>query len=208
MASETQLEPPEGRRVSPWIKVFVVFHIAAITIWALPSPPSGILDGKQRGALGDRLLVFNQLHLKPSPVKYYLMPTGFWQYWDMFSPNPASIDFYGTAEVVFRDGTVRPYQYPRMFLLPLHTKYLKERYRKFYERAHLEANSYLWPTFAQRVALLHFEDPENPPVTVRLTRHWLQVSPPGEPQPTEYREHMYYSHEVDLEQLREAVRRS
>jgi hypothetical protein len=200
MAAKRDQEP--AKTVSPWIKAFVALHILAITVWSLPNAPPGVLLGKNKALGGDAILLFNQRHLKPSPLKYYLLPTGFWQYWDMFSPNPASTDFYGTAEIVYLDGAVEPYQYPRMYVLPLHEKYLKERYRKFYERAHLEANSFLWPAFAQRLALVSFEDPENPPVTVRLTRHWLDVAPPGKPQVPEYASYMYYSHEVDVAQLR------
>ena len=77
-----------------------------------------------------------------SPVKYYLIPTGFWQYWDMFAPNPANIDFYCDAEVTYADGSHRTYTYPRMYKLGIIQKYGMERFRKYYERARDDSYQY------------------------------------------------------------------
>jgi hypothetical protein len=183
-------------KTSPWIKAFVVFHVIAIVSWCIPDPPA-----KPVGT--DHLRVLNTRYLKDSPIKYYLNASGFWQGWDMFSPNPSSVDIYGTADIVYRDGTTKKYQYPRMYLLPLYDKYVQERYRKFYERACLGQYRYLWPIFAQRIALLSYTDSANPPVKVRLHKHSLTIEPPGKPQPTEYTDEMYYSHVVDQARLRE-----
>lgn len=128
--------------------------------------------------VSDGTLYENQVYVKDSPAKFYLLFTGFWQYWDMFSPNPASIDFYGTALVCYKDGTAKNYQFPRMYTMGIPKKYVSERYRKFYERAHTEDDSWIWPIFAQRVALINDYDPNNPPVKIVLTRHWYQIAPP------------------------------
>lgn len=200
---------PPKRRVSPWVKAFVFFHLLAITSWSLPKAPAGSDDlrldnssapAKMRSVgriISNGTLLVNDKYIKTSPTKFYLLFSGFWQYWDMFSPNPASTDFYGTAKITYKDGTVKDYQYPRMYSLGLAEKYVSERYRKFYERAHPEAYQWIWPTFAQRIALKNFKDPANPPVKVVLTRHWLKIEQPGEPPATEYRSYDYFTYDVD-----------
>jgi hypothetical protein len=205
-------------RVSPWVKAFVAFHIVAITIWAIPNPPEGYMNGRitwklQKDSfphlaqsLNDGFRLLNKTYLRPSLVKYYDMPTGVWQYWDMFAPNPSDIDWYGDAEVIYRDGTKRIYTYPRMYTSGIVQKYFMERFRKFYERAHDDAYSYAWPAFAQRVALLATSDPKNPAVEVRLRRHWLQIEPPGKPQPTEYKSAEYFRYPVDDARLQRDLR--
>lgn len=194
---------------APWyVKAFVLIHLICITVWAIPNPPEPVLNGKVAPVGSDHILVANHKYLKPFPPLYaYLFTTGFWQYWDMFAPNPAQTDFYGTAEVIYKDGSKKPYQYPRIFLLPIPEKYPNERYRKYFERAHLEAHTYLWPQFALRVAYL-MDDPKNPPVTVRLTRHWRPVTPPGTPEQANYNSYMYFEYAVDqraLEQMRKSL---
>jgi hypothetical protein len=118
----------------------------------------------------------------------------------MFSPNPAQIDFWSDAEVIYRDGTRKHYQYPRIYLMPIPEKYPNERFRKFFERANDDNYPYLWPQFGLRIAYLH-DDPKNPPVKVRLTRHWRQVAPPGKPQPKDYNHYMYFEYTVDQGKL-------
>src|ERR1041385_7538633 len=140
---------PPGKRVSVFVKLFIAFHVMAIVSWALPPPPQNedLAINRQSPKLfaqslgrfvSDGTLHFNQHFIKTSPVRIYLMYTGFWQYWDMFSPNPASIDFYGTATITYKDGSTKPYTFPRMYEMCIPKKYVSERYRKFYERAHVE----------------------------------------------------------------------
>ncbi|MGV3615984.1 MAG: hypothetical protein ACO1SV_11675 [Fimbriimonas sp.] len=192
------------KKNAPWyVKAFVVVHLVCITAWSLPHPPEGIAKGTSTPVGSDWLLVWNEKYLKSfQPLFAYLFVTGTWQYWDMFSPNPSRTDIWVDAEVIYRDGTRKPYQYPRIYLLPIPSKYANERFRKFYERVNEDKYSYLWPQFAQRIAYLN-DDPKNPPVTIRLTRHWLDISPPGKPQPTEYNSKMYFEYAVDQAKLAE-----
>jgi len=187
---------------APWyVKAFVVFHLIAITIWALPNPPANVQSGEQKPIYSDYLLFWNWKWLKPlTPVQVYNSTTGFWQYWDMFAPNPASTDIYCDAEVVFKDGTKKHYQYPRMYLLGIGQKYVNERYRKYFERVNQEQYSYLWPLFAQRIAYLN-DNRQNPPVTVRLKRYWRPVAGPGMVQQPDYNSYLFYEHAVDRRQL-------
>ena len=181
----------------------------AITIWAIPNPPDAIMNGRIpwrvqtdsfphfAQSINDGVRLLNKNRLRTSFIKYYDMPTGVWQYWDMFAPNPADIDWYGDAEVIYRDGTKRIYNYPRMYNYGIVQKYFMERFRKYYERAHDEQYGYAWPAFAQRVALLSTTDPKNPVVEVHLRKHWLVIQPPGKPQPTEYKSEEYFRYPVD-----------
>lgn len=209
---------PSRKRVSVFIKIFVAFHLIAITSWSMPPPPkdakfeidrrSPIQAAQSVGRIiSDGSLYANRKYVKDSPVKFYLLFSGFWQYWDMFSPNPSNIDFYGTASITYQNGKTELYEFPRMYTMGIPQKYVSERYRKFYERAHTEDDKWLWPTFAQRVALINFTDPTNPPVKVTLTRHWLRIAPPpgygkpGEVQETEYHSYDYFKYDVDEARL-------
>ena len=214
-------EPAEEhspKNVSVWIKLFVLMHAVAIISWSLPNPPPAVSSGQKKlgidtrsgrhfvqsagSFVSDGLLYVNQQYVRSSPLRFYSLSTGFWQYWDMFSPNPANTDYYGSAEITYQDGTVKNVEYPRVYSASIPVKYLRERYRKFYERAHLDSNRYLWPTFGQALALMHYEDAKNPPVKVKLTRHWFPIPGPGEPPRTSYNSYTYYTHIVDLPKLR------
>lgn len=189
-----------------WVKVFVVLHLLAITIWTIPTPGQQYLTGRlkpeDRAGIGgyvDRFLVANEAYGKRGPVRFYVQATGFWQYWDMFSPNPASIDYYCTVTLQYKDGTTKEYQYPRVYLLSIYQKYAAERYRKFFERA--RDLDYLFKPFAQHVAALNTTDKSNPVVHVDLHVHSQQIAPPGKPQPTEYADKTYYQGNIDQAQL-------
>ena len=225
IGNEATTHPP--RKVSIWVKLFVAFHVIAITVWAIPNPPNPLpkelssktrlklnaaslgtmLSSLQRDAhieavrINDGIRIYNLNELKSSPLKYYVLSTGFWQYWDMFAPNPADTDYYGTAIVIYKNGAEKTYQYPRMYKLSIPVKYEKERFRKFYERAHGDADQFLWPYFAQHIALIMDTNPKNPPVEVKLIRHWQVVSAPGKPQPKHYKHYQYFDYPVNQRRL-------
>jgi hypothetical protein len=212
--------PESGTPNAPlWVKIFVPLHIVAITSWSLPNAPEQFTGDKPRAKLGiktnspvalvsstaeyirNEFLLGNQLYVKQSPFKFYLLTTGYWQYWDMFSPNPASIDQYSDAMVYYSDGTKKKYQYPRIFSMSLGQKFMMERWRKFFERAGSSQYRYLWPIFGQRVALMNFTDPNNPPVKIELHRHEMVIKPPGEPQNHDYTDELYWTYMVDVAAL-------
>jgi hypothetical protein len=183
-----------------WLKVLVCLHILAITIWAMPVP-SAVMKGERAPIYTEWVLVENQRYLKTfQPLQVYLFSTGFWQYWDMFSPNPSQTDYWCDADVTYKDGLVKRYQYPRIFNLSLAHKFVSERYRKFYERVNNPDYRFIWAPFAQRIALLN-DDPKNPPVKIALRNHWKQVMPPGMRQPQGYNEKLFYTYIVDQAQL-------
>ncbi len=191
----------EAPKTAGWIKIFVLFHLLCITAWSLPNRLDS-LGATARPTGTDILLVENQRRIKPLlPVRAYLFTTGFWQYWDMFAPNPSQRDFYGDAIVEYANGKKETYQYPRMYLLPIMEKYPAERYRKFYERAHLEQNPFIWSVFAQRIARVMDKYQGNPPKLVRLRRNWRDVAAPGKPQIKEYSSYEYFRYQVRREDL-------
>ena len=180
------------RRVSPWVKAFVLFHLVGIVTWALPRPKNEILQGTAKPYGSDYILVWgNGLRQLPL-LGGYTQLSGSWQYWDMFAPDPSNVDIWADAEVEFKDGTKKVVPYPRMYALNLYQKYLKERYRKFYERAGSADHAYLWPAMATQMAREVATDPANPPVAVVLRKHTMRIAPPGEPQPTGYTTETYY----------------
>lgn len=157
-----------------WVKVLLFLHVVAITSWALPKAPNGMMNGTvPLGVNSDSLLYLNDKYMKSSPEALYVLATGTWQSWDMFSPNPANTDIWCDAKVTFRNGSEMVYQYPRIYNLPLLIKYPKERFRKFFEHANTDER--LWPTFARTVALQVYEDRNNPPTKVVLRRHFYQI---------------------------------
>lgn len=206
------------RNAPLWIKIFVVFHLICITMWSLPDPKEpyrqgtvklGIKGGSPQAIIQsfsetvtEGSLYLNWRYLKSSPLMYYPGVTGFWQYWDMFSPNPASVDLYLEADVTFQDGKVTRFKYPRIFNLPIHEKYFKERYRKFYENANSDAQASTRPFVAQRIALECFNDPNNPPTKVTLIRFFDTVEAPDVKQNPEYTVVPFFDYQVDLVKLR------
>ncbi len=211
-------EQKTPRNAPLWIKAFVIFHLVCITMWSLPYPKEPYQMGTAKfGVRTDSAKAFartfsetvtegtlylNWKYLKGSPLMYYPGATGFWQYWDMFSPNPASVDLYLEADVVYKDGTTYRFKYPRIYDLPIPKKYFKERYRKFYENVNQDNQSSIRPHVAQRIALECFDNPQNPPVEVTLIRHFNIVEPPGQEPDPEYTVVRFYTHVVDLAKLR------
>lgn len=191
------------RSISPWVKALVAFHIVGITAWALPRPRAALLNGISKPIGSDWVLYYGDKVRQLEPVAAYDQVSGSWQYWDMFSPDPAQTDTWADGRVEFRDGTSTIVGYPRMYALSIPDKYLKERYRKFYERAGSKDYAFLWPIFAIQLAREVPYDPKNPPVAVTLRRHQLTIVLPPElqealkrtpivPQQTEYTNEAYF----------------
>jgi hypothetical protein len=142
------------------ITVFLVFHMFAAAVWAVPidSP----LTQAFRNLIGP-----------------YVLWVGFFQKWDMFSPDPSRLNNFVSATIVFRNGSRRLWVFPRMEMLGYADRYAKERYRKYAnDNLRLDSNAGLWPDAARYAARVN-NDPSNPPVSVVLTRYWSEVPGPG-----------------------------
>ena len=195
---------PALPRVHPLVVAFVVYHVVAITTYALPKPSDLVLDHKVEPRGSDSLLMLNYNECKQWAIFYgYLYPSGFWQYWDMFAPDPSQVDTWCDAEVKFLDGTKTTFQYPRMKDLSIPEKFIRERHRKFYERVNSEKSPYFWPPFAQAIAYQTATDPNSPPVQVTLIRHFQEIMRHDKPQPVEppYKSYRYFTYVVDQHKL-------
>ncbi len=182
-----------------------------ILSWSAPPPVPAIQNGSVPPTVAnvaahpvDFALKFNNDVKFNWPLQYYLVSTGLWQYWDMFAPNPANVDLWWDAIVTYQSGKVEVVKYPRMKDLSIPEKYVKERYRKFIERVNNDQeDSWKWPEFAQRMALLGTKDKNDLPVRVQLRRHFREMLGMDKPVPKEYKEYILFDYIVNQTKLRE-----
>jgi hypothetical protein len=130
------------------ISVFILFHLIAITCVAVPADFSPI---KNVGEL----------------VGPYMLWTGLFQRWDMFAPDPPTVNTYVKTVVISRDRHMQVWSFPRMEELGFGERYRKERYRKFLEVLPQQQNASLWPDVARHVAM-QFSSQTDPPDKVLL----------------------------------------
>ena len=109
------------------------------------------------------------------PIDSYLSFFSIYQDWVMFSPNPAKLDSYITAEVEFTDGSKEIYSLPRNSELSWVQRYMfGEKYRKIMDEAiRRNDHQYMWKDTA-KFALRKLKDTHfhKIPLRVNLTRHW------------------------------------
>jgi hypothetical protein len=207
-----------GKKGVHWaVKAWVLFHIFMIVSWSLPKPPDRVMDDvPPKGAAevvrdAPNYLLKANWWFKGTPFHYYLDTPGFWQYWNMFSPNPANVDAWLDAEVEFADGTQMVYKYPRMQDLSVFERYFKERYRKFVENVHGDRFTYKWPMVAQAIAYASYQGDGNLPVKVTLRRHFKEIkplttfSPPPDYKEPEYQMYEFFVYMVDTEKIKRQV---
>jgi hypothetical protein len=166
------------------INAFLVFHVLVITFWCLPIDNSLVSFCKNR-------------------VQPYLLWSGLFQSWDMFSPNPKSANTYVEANIIYKDGSRSTWAFPRMDQLSLTERYVKERYRKYAENLASEANDALLPDAARYVARLN-STPSHPPRTVILVQKWSRIIPRADgPYVSEpWDQHVLYGYGVKPEDLK------
>jgi hypothetical protein len=151
------------------VSLALVWHFSGILIWLSPANP-----------LQEQLI---------GPFVWYLNYFGLWQSWALFV-SPHMVNYYMTAMVKFRDGTVQTWEFPRPEKMGYLERMFKERYRQWgVDALNSDAESYLRPDAARYIARLHNTDPNNPPVRVCIIRHWTYIPPPeeglGKPLPAE-----------------------
>ena len=156
-----------GQRWGRWlISVFVIWNVFATMLWLLP------------GSSGLARLGFAYL-----PVRPYMTLTGLLQGWGMFSPNPDSEEVYIEAVIRYGDGHRRSWVFPRLIRMGYGERYRRERLRKMVEVAHMNKNRFLWQSLASYAARVNNPDPQVPPESVILIRHFRIIPPPGQPKP-------------------------
>ena len=97
---------------------------------------------------------------------------GFDQNWSVFSPNPRSQSLDVDAIVEFADGTTTTWMVPDADPIG----WRSARWRKWVERIRLDTNERLWDAAAGWIAEQHRRDGQLP-VSVRLTRRWIDHVP-------------------------------
>lgn len=139
------------------INAFLIFHIVAITCWAIPLQTPLIAALK-------------------NVIRPYMVWSGLLQSWDIFAPSPKALNSYIEAIVIGHDGHTENWKFPRMEQLGLVAGYSEERYRKYVENLKEDTNVALWPDAARRIARLN-NNGSSPPEIVILVRHWSDIVP-------------------------------
>lgn len=144
------------------ISVFILFHLIAITCWALPVNWLPVVGVRQI-------------------TRPYMLWTGLFQTWDMFAPDPASRNTYIKA-VVITEHHIHVWTFPRMDQLSFWQRYQKERYRKFVENMLPEQNAAVLPDVVRHIARF-YNDPSDPPRKVMLIKFQSDIMPGSGDQP-------------------------
>jgi hypothetical protein len=93
------------------VSAFVIFHLSALSVWTMP--PCYIKE-----------------HVEGF-YKYYVLPTGMWQWWAIFAPDPVRDTIMLDAEIVDAKGMRHIYEFPRLAELPWWQKIALYRQPKF-----------------------------------------------------------------------------
>jgi len=144
------------------INVFILFHLVAITCVALPwnlPIASGVKE----------------------LVRPYMRWTGLYQTWDMFGPDPETVNSYVKSVIITQDRHMRVWSFPRMEELGFGERYEKERYRKFLEVLPQAQNAPLWPDVARHLAR-SLNSQADPPDKVMLIQFQSEIRPGADEQ--------------------------
>ncbi|MGA7622274.1 MAG: hypothetical protein WB630_23910 [Candidatus Acidiferrales bacterium] len=165
------------------INVFLIFHILAIACWALPTSNTFVLTCR-------------------NAIRPYMVWSGLFQSWDMFSPVPKVTNAYVEAVVLYKDGSTSLWSFPRMDLLSATEKYSQERYRKFAEVLLDDRNSPLWPDVARYVARMP-DICAHHPQKILLVVRWSDIvaHDDGTFTRSPWDAHVFYSYDVKPEDL-------
>jgi hypothetical protein len=93
------------------ISAFVIFHLTGTLVWIMPFSP-----------------------LKQSAMPLfmnYMIPTGLWQGWSMFSPDPQRETVTLETEVIDKLGMRHVFEFPKVADLPWWRKLPRFRHSKF-----------------------------------------------------------------------------
>lgn len=190
-----------SERTVKWpIKVALLSYLLVTLVWCLPNGQFND-EGKPVTDL-DAALSQTFMSLRNSPISTFYATTGLWQYWDMFAPNPLSQDWWFDAEVTLQDGSKKIVTYPRMANLPIPRKYLHERFVKYGERVQTQNFEYLLPAWCTWLAREAFTDPNNPPVTVQVRKHYRWIPDPDKDRtPRPFMQEVLYEHLINPQEL-------
>lgn len=170
--------------------LFIAAHLTCIVVWSIPSDA----------------LWWKRLKQVIEPTMLF---TGLWQGWDMFSPEPLSINARLTAELTLKDGTMQEWKFPEVASMGPVDAFYGERWRKWaIDRVRLDENAKVWPDTARYVLRHASINAENPPTELKLVRHWRTIVAPanswlklGDENTTTENHYTYYTYKVSEKDL-------
>ncbi len=145
----------------PLVSLFVLIHLAAVLIWNLPE-----CSFKNRTSAW---------------CAYYLLPTGLWQYWGMFAPEPFRDTVALEGIVRDRHGMFRRFEFPRMADKPASEAFWGFRYSKL--ATNLSSDEMVaYREFVARYVLRRVGlTPNDYPADIELRYRVWRTPPIGEP---------------------------
>ena len=142
-----------------WPTILVVGYAVAAFSWTMPAslfPPKPVIDQMAAGPL---LLL------------------GLWQSWDMFSPDPRTIDICVELRCTNRDGTGDRRMLSDMVAMGYYERWQKDRWRKYFnDHLRLDDEHALWQPFAE-YATRRLREEGHDPVAIELVRWWRPCDP-------------------------------
>ena len=183
--SKLDVKRQVAEKAKRWaINLFIGFHVLAIACWCLPI---------------DTPL----FPLRSGFVRSYFLWTGLFQSWDMFAPIPKGANTYIEATLVYKDGSRKTWEYPRMEQMNLKEQLFKERYRKFAENLQGGELDDLLPDAARHIARLN-STPQNPVKTVILIHRFsfIVLRPDGKYVSEPWESHILLGYGVRPEDLK------
>jgi hypothetical protein len=166
------------------INTFIVFHLSLIVCWAVP--------------------VNTRLFLVARPViAPYMQWSGLAQGWNLFAPNPLSLNSRTEAEITYRDGQTELWKFPRPQDFSYIKRYTMEREHKFsFDSLQNDKFVILRPDAARYIARLNNTKADNPPVTITLVGYRSQIAPPGSGLPEPWKRRVLFTYSVQAGDLR------
>jgi hypothetical protein len=126
----------------------------------------------------------------------YMVWSGLTQGWALFAPDPQYINVYLEAQITYRDGQKKIWKFPMPQDYGYYRRYFMERERKWSsDNLRLDSNAFLWPDAARYVARVN-RDPNNPPVSVALIRHWSFIAPPRSGKSEPWNQYTFFTYSV------------
>jgi hypothetical protein len=145
------------------LSAFLIFQVSATMIWVLPASPI-------RDALAPAL-------------HYYMVPTGLWQFWAMFAPDPVHDTITLEAEVIDKHGLRQRFAFPRVADYDPWHAIPKFRHSKYAANIAIKDDDFnKLRRFAARHVVRSLNVPSDSfPVDVHLFYQVKETPPPGTP---------------------------
>jgi len=121
--------------------------------------------------------------------------SGLTQGWALFAPEPAAMNAYIVAQITYRDGQKKFWKFPMPQDYGYYRRYFMARRLRWSMDNLQQENAALWPDAARYVARVN-NDPNNPPVSVALIRHWSFIPPPMSGQPETWSQSVFFTYTV------------